>query len=408
MNKDFFEALADLEKEKGIDREVIIKALEDAINQSYDKKSGEDGRVHDAGLGLEKRRRVEFDRETGELRVYIQKEVVEVVEDDNTQISLAEVRLEDPDFEVGEIVEVDVTPDDFESLGRVVAHQAKSLMIQQMKDKEREMLCEEFTNKVGDVVDCLVQSVETYEYFDKKANRVETRKNVYVQVGKIEGVIEHADQIPGEEYRSNTSVKAYVLELKDKRSRKGNRQGTMREPVLKLSRTHDNLLLKLLEQEVDEISSGVVDVKSIARKPGQRSKIAVCSNNAKVDPVSACVGEKGGRIQRVVEELCNERIDVIRWSPVLEEFVRNSLSPAKVSDEQPVVIEEEERFDGERKTRRKVAVVIVPDDQLTLAIGNRGLNVSLAAKLTSCKIDIKSEKDSAERNRAMLTALLGD
>ena len=182
----------------------------------------------------------------------------------------------------------------------------------------------------------------------------------------------------------------------------------MREPVLKLSRTHDDLLKRLLEQEVVEIASGVVELKSIARKPGQRSKIAVYSNNPKVDPVSACVGEKGGRIQRVVEELCNERIDVIRWSPILEEFVRNSLSPAKVSDEEAISIEEEEKMDGDRKIRRKVATVIVPDDQLTLAIGNRGLNVSLAAKLTSCKIDIKSEKDSAEKNRAMLSAILGD
>lgn len=409
MNKkEFYEALTELEKEKGIDREVIIRVLEEAINQSYDKKSGEDGRIHDTGSGMEKRRRVELDRDAHEMRVYIQKEVVEVVEDESTQISLAEVRMEDPDFEVGEIVEVDITPDDFKSLGRVVAHQAKSLLIQQMKDKERELICEEFKSKVGDIVNCHIQSVETYDYLDKKTGRLETRRNVYVQVGKIEGVIEHADQIPGEEYRANTTIKAYVIELKDKRSRKGNRQSSMREPVLKLSRTHDDLLKRLLEQEVVEIASGVVELKSIARKPGQRSKIAVYSNNPKVDPVSACVGEKGGRIQRVVEELCNERIDVIRWSPILEEFVRNSLSPAKVSDEEAISIEEEEKMDGDRKIRRKVATVIVPDDQLTLAIGNRGLNVSLAAKLTSCKIDIKSEKDSAEKNRAMLSAILGD
>ena len=176
-------------KEKGIDKETIIKALEDAINQSYDKKSGEEPRTAESTTGLEKKRRVEFDRETGELRVYIQKKIVEKVEDENTQISLEEVRKEDPDFELDEIVEVDVTPSDFESLGRVVAHQAKSLMIQQMKEKEREMICEEFRNKIGEVVTCVVQSVEEYEYHDRRTNRSEIRRNVYVQVGKIEGGI---------------------------------------------------------------------------------------------------------------------------------------------------------------------------------------------------------------------------
>lgn len=407
MNRDFFEALEELEKEKGIDKDVIIKALEDAISQSYDKKSGDETRTVDTTAGLEKKRRVEFDRETGELRVYIQKKIVEKVEDENTQISLAEARREDPDFELDEIVEVDVTPTDFESLGRVVAHQAKSLMIQQMKEKERELICEEYRNKVGEVVTCVIQSVEEYEYRDRRNNRSEIRRNVYVQVGKIEGVIEFADQIPDEEYKVNSKCKAYVLELKDKKVKKGARQNAIREPVLKLSRTHENLIKRLLEQEVVEIASGIVEIKSIARKPGQRSKIAVVSHNPKVDPVSACVGEKGGRIQCVVDELCNERIDVIRWSPILEEFVRNSLSPARVSDERPIVIEEEERIEGEKRIRRKVATVVVPDDQLTLAIGNRGLNVSLAAKLTSCKIDIKSEKDETERNREMLSAILG-
>lgn len=370
-NKEFFEALEELGKEKGIDKEIIIRSLEEAINQSYDKKSGDDGRMHDTSTGTEKKRRVEIDRKTGEITVLVRKTVVEHVEDDSTEISLEEVRKEDPDFELGEEVEVDITPNDFESLGRVVAHQAKSLMIQQMKEKERELICSEYQNKVGDVVTCVVQSVETYEYRDKKTNKVETRRNVYVQVGKIEGVIEYGDQIPDEEYKVSSKYKVYVLELKDKKSRsKGGRQAAIKDPVLKLSRTHDNLIKRLLEQEVVEIANGVVEIKSIARKPGQRSKIAVFSHNPKVDPVSACVGEKGGRIQCVVDELCNERIDVIRWSPILEEFVINSLSPAKTAEDKPVVIEEEEKFDGERKIRRKVATVIVPDDQLTLAIGN--------------------------------------
>lgn len=412
MNADFFEALEELEKEKGIDKEVIIKALEDAVTMSYDKKSGDEFHVSEPVPGTEKKRRVEFDRETNELRVYMQKKIVEKVEDESTQISLAEARKEDPDFELDEIVEVDVTPSDFESLGRIVAQQVKSTLIQQLKEKEREVLCEEYRQKVGEVVTCVIQNIEEYEYRDRKTNRSEIRRNIHVQVGKMDGIIEHADQIPGEEYRVNSKCKAYVLELKEKDKEKDKKKGkahskASREPRLRLSRTNENLIRRLLEQEVVEIASGVVEIKSIARKPGQRSKIAVVSHNPKVDPVSACVGEKGGRIQCVVDELCNERIDVIRWSPLLEEFVKNSLSPAHVSEEHPVIIEEEESFDGEKRMRRKVATVVVPDDQLTLAIGNRGLNVSLAAKLTNCKIDIKSERDETERNREMLSAILG-
>ena len=414
MNTDFFEALEELEKEKGIDKDIIIKALEDAVTMSYDKKSGDEPRASEPASGTDKKRRVEFDRETKELRVYMQKTIVEKVEDENTQISLEEVRKEDPDFELGEVVEVDVTPSDFECLGRIVAQQVKSTLIQQLKEKEREILCEEYRKKVGEVVTCVIQNIEEYEYRDRKTNRSEIRRNIHVQVGKIDGIIEHADQIPGEEYKVNAKCKVYVLELKerdkekDKKKGKGSHQKANREPRLRLSRTHENLIKRLLEQEVVEIASGIVEIKSIARKPGQRSKIAVVSHNPKVDPVSACVGEKGGRIQCVVDELCNERIDVIRWSPLLEEFVRNSLSPAHVSEEHPIIIEEEESFEGEKRLHRKIATVVVPDDQLTLAIGNRGLNVSLAAKLTNCKIDIKSEKDETERNREMLSALLGE
>ncbi|GAB4257506.1 transcription termination factor NusA [Thermincola ferriacetica] len=345
MNTEFIEALEELEREKGIAIDVLLEALEAALISAYKRNFGSAQNV-----------RVDIDRETGEIKVFARKTVVEKVEDDRLEISLEEAQKRDPRYELGDIVEIEVTPRDF---GRIAAQTAKQVVVQRIREAERGIIYEEFSNREGDIVTGIVQRQDP--------------KNVYVDLGKTEAILAPSEQIAGEEYRHGDRIKTYIVEVKK----------TTKGPQILVSRTHPGLLKRLFELEVPEIHDGVVELKSVAREAGARSKIAVYSKDENVDPVGACVGPKGMRVQTIVNELKGEKIDIVKWSPDPARFVANALSPAKVLD---VKVNEAE----------KIARVIVPDYQLSLAIGKEGQNARLAAKLTGWKIDIKSESQMAE------------
>lgn len=345
MNTEFLEALKDLEKEKGIAVDVLLEAIEAALLSAYKRNFGslQNARVH-------------IDRETGDFKVYSQRVVVENVEDPRQEISLEEARAVNPGYEPGEIVENEVTPRNF---GRIAAQTAKQVVVQRIREAERNIIYEEFANREGDIINGMVQRVE--------------QKNVYIELGKTEAVLAPPEQMTGEEYRPGIRLKAYIVEVRK----------TTKGPQIMVSRTHPGLLKRLFELEVPELHEGVIELKAIAREAGYRSKIAVFSRDENVDPVGACVGPKGMRVQTIVNELNGEKIDIIKWDPDPSKFVAASLSPAKVV---AVEVWEEE----------KVARVIVPDYQLSLAIGKEGQNARLAAKLTNWKIDIKSESQMEE------------
>lgn len=345
MNIEFIEALEELEKQKGISMDVLIDALEAALISAYKRNFGSLQNV-----------RVSIDRTSGEIKVYARKTVVEQVEDDRTDISIEVARQRDPRYELGDIVEIEVTPRDF---GRIAAQTAKQVVVQRIREAERGLIYEEFSNREGDIVTGIVQRQD--------------QKNVYIDLGKTEAILGPTEQIPGEEYRHADRLKTYIVEVKK----------TTKGPQIMVSRTHPGLLKRLFELEVPEIHDGIVELKSVAREAGARSKVAVYSRDENVDPVGACVGPKGMRVQTIVNELKGEKIDIVKWSQDPAKFVANALSPAKVVD---VRIYEES----------KVARVVVPDYQLSLAIGKEGQNARLAAKLTSWKIDIKSESQMEE------------
>ncbi len=351
MSAELLFALDELEKEKGIDKEIIIAAIEEALNASYGKSETENNT------------RVEFNRETGEIKVFAQKEVVEVVENDSCELSLAEARTIDPEFELGEIAEFEITPRNF---GRVAAQKAKQIIIQKLREEERSNVYEQFLTKEKDIVTGTIQRIETKENRDGTKERI-----IHVDLGRIEGIMMPAEQVPGEQYRVYDRIKAYVLEVRDKGFKS-------KEPCVMISRSHPGLVKRLFEMEVPEIGDGIVEIMNIAREPGSRTKMSVYSKDENVEPVGACVGQKGMRVQVIVDELHGERIDIIKWSPYADDLIASSLSPAKVLR---VFVDEEE----------KAGTVIVPDNQLSLAIGREGQNVRLAAKLTGWKIDIKSE-----------------
>ena len=352
MSAELLFALDELEKEKGIDKEIIIAAIEEALNASYSKSETETGNT-----------RVEFNRETGEIKVFAQKEVVEHVTDDSCELSLEEARTIDPEFELGEIAEFEITPRNF---GRLAAQKAKQIIIQKLREEERSNVYEQFLTKEKDIVTGTIQRIETKENRDGTKERI-----IHVDLGRIEGIMMHAEQVPGEQYRVYDRIKAYVLEVRDKGFKS-------KEPCVMISRSHPGLVKRLFELEVPEIHDGVVEIMNIAREPGSRTKMSVYSKDENVEPVGACVGQKGMRVQVIVDELHGERIDIIKWSPYADDLIASSLSPAKVMR---VFVDEEE----------KAGTVIVPDNQLSLAIGREGQNVRLAAKLTGWKIDIKSE-----------------
>ena len=347
MNPDMIAALRELEREKGIAFETILAGLEEAMASAYKswwKQQHPD--LEDEGFGV----RASIDPESGDLRVWIQE--------------LAETEEGEP--EVVSEKEVEVT-DEFK--GRIGAQTAKQVIFQKLRDAEREMTYEEFAGREGDVVTGIVQAQER------------DRRSMLLDLGKVEALLPHTEQIPSEQLRHGERVKAYISEV---------RRGT-KGPQVVVSRTHPGLLRKLFEMEVPEIEEGIVEIKEVAREPGHRSKIAVTSREPAVDPVGACVGPKGSRVRMVVNELRGEKIDVVPWSADPAQFVANALQPAKVKE----VITD---------PTTQTAMVVVPDYQLSLAIGKEGQNARLAARLTGWRIDIKSETQHAEELRAPRTA----
>ncbi|MDK2827658.1 MAG: transcription termination/antitermination protein NusA [Clostridium butyricum] len=348
MNEEFVGALRELVKEKGICEDLIFTTIQDALVAAYKKNYAN---VNTNAQNV----KVNIDRETGEIRVYAQKVVVDEVYDDVTEISIEEAKVVSPKYEVDDIVDLEVTPKNF---GRVAAQLAKQVVTQRIKEAERNIIYDEYKEQEFDIITGTILRKD--------------KGMVFVSLGKLEGVIGPNEQIPGEEYKFNEKLKLYIVEVKN--GSKG--------PQIHVSRTHPGLVKRLFELEVPEIFEGVVEVKSISREAGSRSKIAVYSNDEEVDAMGACVGPKGVRVQNIVNELKNEKIDIIKWSKDPAEFIANSLSPAKVLS---VEVDEE----------NKTAKVVVDDNQLSLAIGKEGQNVRLAAKLTNWKIDIKSKSQKA-------------
>lgn len=340
MSAELILALEQLEKEKGIKKDVIIEAIEAALISAYKKNFGSAMNV-----------KVNIDRTTGDVKVFGLRKVAEVPDMEQMDISVDEAARLNPTLAVGDIAEMEVTPRTF---GRIAAQTAKQVVVQKLREAERGIIYDEFYNKESDIVTGIIQRIE--------------KRNVIVDLGKTEAVLAPTEQTPGEEYRFNERLKSYIVEVKK----------TTKGPQIMISRTHPGLVKRLFELEVPEIHDGTVEIKSISREPGSRTKIAVYSKDENVDPVGACVGQKGTRVQAIVDELRGEKIDIIKWSNDPREYISSSLSPAKVVR---VDVTEDE----------KAARVIVPDYQLSLAIGKEGQNARLAAKLTGWKIDIKSE-----------------
>ena len=340
MNKEFIEAICALEKEKDISKDILIEAIESALVSAYKKNYGTSQNV-----------RVNIDREMGDIDVFMRKDVVEEVEDDMIEISLEEALEIDPRYEVGDVVEYQVTPRDF---GRIAAQTAKQVVVQRIREAERGMIFDDYITRQGEIITGTVQRI--------------SNETIFVNMGKAEGILAATERVPGETYRINERIKVFIMDVKK----------TTKGPQVFLSRSHPGLVKRLFELEVPEIEDGVVEIKSIAREAGSRTKIAVYTEDENVDPVGACVGTRGSRVQNIVDELYGEKIDIITWSEDPEVLISNVLSPAKV---EKVIIGEDEE---------KTATVIVPDYQLSLAIGKEGQNVRLAAKLSGWKIDIKS------------------
>ncbi len=336
---DFMDAINDLVKEKGITKDVIMEAIESALVSAYKKNYGTAANV-----------RAEMNEETGDVEVLMQKDVVEEVEDDATQISLEEAREIDPRYEVNDIVEYQVTPKDF---GRIAAQTAKQVVVQRLREAERGMVYDNYIKKQGELVTGVVQRI--------------SNETIFVNIGNTEGILVAGERAAGERYRVNDRIKAYIMDVR--KSNKG--------PQIFLSRTHPGFVEKLFELEVPEIEDGDVVIKSIAREAGSRTKIAVYTEDEDIDPVGACVGQNGNRVRNIVDELWGEKIDITTWDEDPAILISNVLSPAKV---EAVAIDEEE----------KSAIAVVPDYQLSLAIGKEGQNVRLAARLCGWKIDIKS------------------
>lgn len=339
MNREFIDAIDALEKEKDISKDILIDAIESALVSAYKKNYGTSQNV-----------RVNIDRDEGDIDVFMQKDVVEEVEDDMIEISLEEALEIDPRYEAGDVVEYQVTPRDF---GRIAAQTAKQVVVQRIREAERGMIFDDYITRQGEIITGTVQRI--------------SNETIFVNIGKAEGILAATERVPGEKYDINERIKVYIMDVKK----------TTKGPQVFLSRSHPGLVKRLFELEVPEIEDGIVEIKSIAREAGSRTKIAVYTEDETVDPVGACVGTRGNRVQNIVDELFGEKIDIITWSEEPETLISNVLSPAKV---EKVIIDEEE----------KAATVIVPDYQLSLAIGKEGQNVRLAAKLCGWKIDIKS------------------
>lgn len=351
MNKEFILAVEELEKEKDISKDLLIDAIESALVSAYRKNYGNSQNV-----------RVNIDRVNGDIDVYMRKVVVsdEDVMDEYGELTLDEAHEIDPSYQIGDVIESKVTPKDF---GRIAAQTAKQVVVQRIREAERGIIYDDFSNRQSEIVTGVVQRV--------------SNETVFINMGKTEGILAATEQVAGEDYSINTRLKVFIMDVKK----------TTKGPQVYLSRSHPGLVKRLFELEVPEIRDGIVEIKSISREAGSRTKIAVYTNDPDVDPVGSCVGPRGTRVQAVVDELFGEKIDIINWSEKPAELVKSALSPAKAEQ---VFINEAEQS----------ATVIVPDFQLSLAIGKEGQNVRLAAKLCGWKIDIKSHTQFEENGGA--------
>ncbi len=354
MNEDFLMALHTLEKEKGINKDTLFEAIEAALISAYRRNFSSAHNV-----------RVQIDREVGTINVFACLNVVEHVSNPQQEISLEEAKKINPLSEPGDLLEQEVTPRNF---GRIAAQTAKQVVIQRIREAERELIYEEYIDREDDIVTGVIHRFE--------------QKNAIINLGRAEAILPMSEQIQGETYRQGDRIKAYITEVRK----------TTKGPQIFVSRTHPGLIKRLFELEVPEIYNGIVEIKSVAREPGNRSKVAVYSRNRDVDPVGACVGPKGSRVQAIVNELNGEKIDIIEWNDDPEIFLASTLSPAKT-------------IKVKVNTGEKSALAIVPDYQLSLAIGKEGQNVRLAARLSGWKIDIVSESSYLEKMAAKKEAV---
>ncbi|MGR6007255.1 transcription termination factor NusA [Bacillus paranthracis] len=345
MSTELLDALLVLESEKGISKDIIIDAIEAALISAYKRNFNQAQNV-----------RVSFNPQVGTIQVLARKDVVDNVFDPRLEISVEEARQINPNYQDGDVLEIEVTPKDF---GRIAAQTAKQVVTQRVREAERGVIYSEFSDREEDIMVGIVQRQDA--------------RFIYVSLGKVEALLPVSEQMPNEQYKPHDRIRVFITKV----------EKTTKGPQIYVSRTHPGLLKRLFEMEVPGIYDGTVEIRSVAREAGDRSKISVHAENIDVDPVGSCVGPKGQRVQRIVDELKGEKIDIVRWSNDPVEYVANALSPSQVVK---VLVDEEE----------KATTVVVPDHQLSLAIGKRGQNARLAAKLTGWKIDIKSESDAKQ------------
>ncbi len=348
MNKEILNALSELEREKGIRQDVVLEAIRSALETGYKKNFSKATNFS-----------IDIDKEHGEYKLFQDKTVVESVENPNLEISLDEARTIDSKFEFDDIVKIEIKPK--KDFGRIAAQTARQVILQKIREAERESIFSEFYGRESDILTGVVQR--------------ESKGNIFVDLGKIEGVLSVNEQIPGEVYNPGDRIKVVILEVKN----------TGKGASIMLSRSHPNLVKRLFELEVPEIHDGTIEINSISREAGSRSKIAVFSHDPNVEPIGSCVGNKGNRVKNIIDEINQEKVDIIIYEKNPEKFIANSLGPAKIVK---VTANEKE----------KTAVAVVPDNQLSLAIGKEGQNVRLAAKLTGWKIDIINESQEIERS----------
>ena len=357
MQQDLNRVIEQVSKEKGIDKTILISALENAMISAAKKTFGHQRKIE-----------AQFNPEIGEVELFEAKTVVETVQDEATEITLPQARETlDPDAELGDEL---LSKLDSSVFGRIAAQAAKQNIVQRVRDAEREIIYNEFKGREGQLVNGIVQRFE--------------KRNIIVNLGRTDAILPEKEQVPRERYRQGDRIRAYIVSV----------EITSRGPQIILSRTHPGMLTQLFAQEVPEIYEGIVEVKGAAREPGGRAKIAVVSNDPDVDPVGACVGMKGTRVQAVVQELRGEKIDIVHWIPDQAEYVCRALAPAKVSK---IIIDDDDH----------TMEVIVPDDQLSLAIGKKGQNVRLASRLTAWRIDVRSEAEAEEETRKARQSIVG-
>lgn len=358
MNKEMLGALDALEREKGISKQIVIEALDAAMISAYKRHYGQAQNVE-----------VEFDEKKGDVHIYSVKEVTDEVMDSQLEVSLKEAQQVNPAYEVGDMIRFEVTPKDF---GRIAAQTAKQVILQRVREAERSIIYNEFSAYENEIMQGIVERQD--------------RRYIYVNLGKIEAVLSKQDQIPNEVYEPHDRIKVYIWKV----------ENTSKGPQVYVSRSHPDLLKRLFEQEIPEVYDGEVEIVSIAREAGDRAKVAVKSENPDIDPVGTCVGQKGQRVQSIVNELKGENMDIVEWNEDPAVFIANALNPAQVVD---VIFDESQR----------ACTVVVPDFQLSLAIGKRGQNARLAAKLTGFKIDIKPESEmKAQETTLVEEAIVAD